>query len=186
MVESLELAGAASCRQSRPMFDIREETQDDWESVDRVLKAAFDGDGEANLVRELRTRGAAVLALVAVEGSEVVGHIMFSPMRDCDGNTLRDAVGLAPVAVVPERQREGIGSQLIREGIARLQTAGIALIAVLGHADYYPRFGFARADERGIENEFGVGPEFMVLELEQGAIARNHGLLQYAEAFSDL
>ncbi|MFT4590066.1 MAG: putative acetyltransferase [Limisphaerales bacterium] len=165
---------------------VREEKESEIGGIDAVLRDAFPGDDEAKLVRALRANGNATLSLVAEEGGEIVGHILFSPMRNAAGEVYEKGVGLAPMAVRGHRQRQGIGKQLIEASLRRLKAAGFGFVVVLGHLDYYPKFGFRRADELGIENEYGVGAEFMILELDEGAAAGVKGLIRYSEEFSAL
>jgi len=165
---------------------IREEIQADVVAIDAVLRDAFPADDEAKLVRALRDNGNAILSLVAEEEGEVVGHILFSPMRNEVGDVHEKGVGLAPMAVRSDRQRQGIGKRLIEESLKRLTTDGFEFVVVLGHLDYYPKFGFRRADQFGIENEYGVGAEFMILELREGAAADLNGLIRYSEEFAAL
>jgi putative acetyltransferase len=150
--------------------------------VRTVLTAAFGQPAEADLVEALHAANAALVALVAIVDDTVAGHIMFSPMSH-EGTEARLA-GLGPMAVAPALQRCGIGGQLIREGLRRCAALGLDGVAVLGHADYYPRFGFSRADIVGLRSEYDVSPEyFMVLALP-GHTLPGGGLLRYHAAFA--
>ena len=124
---------------------IREEQTGDAEAIRRVNTEAFGQPQEAQLVDALRNNCSDLLSLVAVDGQDIVGHILFSPalLGDVEG------MGLAPMAVIPARQRDGVGSELVRAGLAKLEERGCLFVIVLGHADYYPRFGFERASARG-------------------------------------
>src|ERR1051325_7392677 len=124
------------------MIEIREERADDVAAIRDVNKRAFGQDLEGNIVDALRSNGAALLSLVATLNSEVVAHIMYSPITV--GNAVTGAA-LGPMAVLPEHQRQGIGSRLIEAGNRKLKDAGYRFIIVLGHANYYPRFGFRPA-----------------------------------------
>lgn len=160
---------------------VRPETPADAEAVRALTAAAFGQPDEADLVDRLReTPG--YLALVAVEAGEVVGHIAFSPVTlDPPGPDVR---GLAPMAVAPGRQRKGIGSALVREGLEACRADGAAAVVVLGHPAYYPRFGFAPGPPRGITCEYDVPDEaFMVVELRPGALAGTEGVVHYGPAF---
>ncbi len=166
-------------------MQIRPERPDDIAAVRRVNEAAFGQVDEADLVDRLRDSAASYLALVAVEGEAVVGHIAFSLMTFSPPHPTLSAVGLAPMAVLPEHQRSGIGSALVREGVEACRRAGIDAIFVLGHPSYYPRFGFEPAAARGIGDEFGAPPEaFMVLELAQGALDGVTGTALYDSAIT--
>ena len=146
------------------MAIIRPEQAEDHSDVRRVNELAFGRDAEARLVELLR-EAPHVISLVAVSGDRLVGHIMFSPVT-VDGCPEEFGFGLAPIAVLPDCQRQGVGSELIRAGLAECRARGIGFVVVLGHAGYYPRFGFATAADRGLSCEYPVAPEhFMVLEL---------------------
>jgi putative acetyltransferase len=124
------------------MIEIREERPADVAAIRDLNKRAFGQDHEGNIVDALRANSGALLSLVATLDDRVVGHIMFSPITV--GDTLTGAA-LAPMAVLPDHQRQGIGSKLIEAGILKLKDAAWPFIIVLGHADYYPRFGFRPA-----------------------------------------
>ncbi len=144
------------------LIEIREEHPDDVAAVRDLNRRAFGQDQESNIVDALRANGAALLSLVATVNDQVVGHIMYSPR----GNVM--GVALGPMAVLPERQRQGIGSKLIEAGNRKLKNAGCPFIIVVGHANYYPRFGFRPANEHGIKCEWDVPDDvFMLLVLDQ-------------------
>ena len=157
---------------------IRDERPSDANLIQRVHRAAFGGDVEARLVELLRARNKSLISLVAEVGDDIAGHILFSAVTITGAAPNIRAIGLAPVAVLPESQRKGIGSMLIDEGLARCQRARYDLVVVLGDPGYYGRFGFRSAKQFGLENEYGVDEEFMVLELTKGALARVSGLVQ--------
>ena len=163
------------------MTEIREERPEDIGAVRDVNKRAFGQDQEGNIVDALRSNGAALLSLVATLNDQVVGHIMFSRI------TVGGATGaaLAPMAVLPEHQRSGIGSNLVELGIQKLKDAGYPFIIVLGHANYDPRFGFKPASSLGIECEWEVPDDlFMVLVLDQAKMQGVSGLAKYRHEFS--
>jgi putative acetyltransferase len=164
---------------------IRDEQPGDIPSIQRVHREAFGGDVEVRLVDLLRERNKALVSLVAVIRSEVVGHILFSAVTIGDATPRVRAIGLAPVAVLPGSQRKGIGSSLIYEGLDRCKRGGYGVVVVLGDPAYYRRFGFRTANALGLENEYGVGDEFMVLELTKGAIEDVSGLVRYAPEFKE-
>jgi putative acetyltransferase len=162
---------------------VRPERAEDFDAARAVHEQAFGpGSPEAELVDALRADGAHVpeLCLVAVDGAEVVGHIFFSRAR-LDGGG--DVLALAPMAVVPGRQRGGVGSALIREALRRAAATAYPLVVVLGHPDYYPRFGFEPAAAYGVEAPWEVPPEaWMVLRLPAW-YAGARGLVVYPRAF---
>ncbi len=161
---------------------IRNEEAGDIAQVRAVICAAFPSDVESRLVDLLRTNGKAIVSLVAVENDEVLGHILFSPVSTAP---LSDAkgIGLAPVAVRPDVQSRGIGSQLIREGLHRCKELGFDYCVVLGAPEYYHRFGFERASPFGIQNEYGADEEFMIVRFTDCTVM---GLVKYAAEFAEL
>ena len=169
------------------MADIRPETVEDAKSVRSVELLAFGRTSEAELVDRLRERGAAVHSLVAVEADEVVGHILFSPVRLEYVEDSFDGLGLAPLAVLPSHQNRGIGSLLARGGLEILRKSGHAYVAVLGHPGFYSRFGFVPAGRYGIGCEYDVPEEsFMILELYKNALAGRRGEVRYRPEFREV
>ena len=125
------------------------------------------------------------LSLVAVEGEAIVGHVLFSRAAVRDGAAAHPALALAPVAVAPSRQRKGIGSALIRCGLEQAGALGHGVVIVLGHPDYYPRFGFAPAQARGIRPPFPVNDQsFMALALRPGSLDGIRGIVEYPPPFA--
>jgi putative acetyltransferase len=166
-------------------MEIRPEEPDDDSAVRRVNEAAFERTDEADLVDRLRDRAASYLALVAVEGGAVVGHIAFSRVTMDPPQPALSALGLAPMAVLPSRHWSGIGSALVREGLAACRATGADAVFVLGHPEYYPRFGFRSAASYGIGNEYGAPPAaFMVIELAPGALDGVRGTARYDPALA--
>jgi len=166
------------------LIEIREERSDDVAAVREVNRRAFGQDQESNIVDALRTNGAALLSLVATVNGQVAGHIMYSPLTVAE-NVL--GVALGPMAVVPEYQRQGIGTQLIEAGNRKIKDAGYPFIIVVGHAEYYPRFGFRPANEYGIRCEWDVPDDvFMLLVLDQAKMEGVSGLAKYRHEFSSV
>ena len=166
------------------MIEIREERADDIAAVRDLNRRAFGQDQESNIVDALRANGAALLSLVATLNGQVVGHIMYSPLS-IDGKVTGTALG--PMAVLPQCQRQGIGSKLIEAGNRKLKDDGCPFIIVVGHADYYPRFGFKPASEHGIKCEWDVPDNvFMLLVLDQAKMAGVSGLARYRPEFSSV
>lgn len=164
------------------IIDIREERSDDVAAIRDVNNRTFGQQQEANIVDALRANGAALLSLVATLDHEVVGHIMFSPIIVGEGTM---GAALAPMAVVPDVQRRGIGGKLIEAGVRKLEAAGCPFIIVLGHAEYYPRFGFKPASRAGITCEWDVPDDvFMVLVLDEAKMQGVSGLAKYRCEFS--
>jgi putative acetyltransferase len=164
---------------------IREERNGDARRIRAVNLAAFETRTEADLVDALRERATPLISLVAEENASIIGHILFSPVTlgSEPGPTL---MGLAPMAVVPSRQRQGIGSSLVREGLERCRRLGAAAVVVLGHAEYYPRFGFSPAGRMSLRSEYDVPEDvFMVCELRDGALTGLSGTVRYHPVFGE-
>ena len=168
------------------MVTVREEKPEDFPHISRVNDEAFDREKESELVEKLRDHGTLPISLVAVLDNEIVGHIAFSPITIESGPSSLKAMTLAPVAVLPEYQRKGIGSQLVRAGLEECRRRGQGLVFLVGHPDYYPRFGFVLAGPKGIECEFQV-PEaaWMVVELRQVALAGLKGIVKFQPEFKE-
>lgn len=166
---------------------IRPETRADYADVRRVNERAFGRAAEADLVDALRRVANPHLSLVAEEDRAIIGHIFFSPVKIPSAVDSIAAMALAPMAVMPERQRQGVGSALVRAGLEANREMRVGIVVVLGHIEYYPRFGFVRADEFALRSEFDVPSEyFMVMELRSGALRDARGVVAYHEAFRDV
>lgn len=163
---------------------IRTEAPADILVVDRLLKRTFPTDQEANLVMALRENSNLTLALVACDDDgDVVGHVMFSPVS-IDGQDL-NWQGLAPIAVDPKVQGQGIGKQLIYQGLEFLADFNYPVCVVLGDGEFYGQFGFQSADEVGIRCEWDVPVgAFQVCEITPGALDKVHGTVNYSSEFS--
>ena len=167
------------------MTTVREERPEDISAIRVVEERAFGRPDEADLVDTLRRSGKAVISLVATEGEQVVGHILFSPATVECGESRFNALALAPVAVLPERQGRGIGSRLVRRGLEECLRRGHEAVFLIGHADYYPRFGFGKSNALGIRCEFDVSDEvFMVAELREGALNGVGGVMKFQPEFN--
>ena len=166
-------------------MDIRTEKPEDLEAVRNVNIAAFGRENEANLVDRLRGIGS-TFSFVAVQSDRIVGHIFFSLVTvegKCSKNL--SILGLAPVAVLPNYQRQGRGTLLIREGLKECRRSGFQAVVVLGHPHLYSRFGFIPASRKSLGCEYDVPDEaFMVLELESGALQDCSGTVKYRSEFS--
>jgi putative acetyltransferase len=169
------------------MINIRPEQNADIVRIYEINVLAFDGEGEAKLVNELRKSPYFIPPLSLVAESKngiVVGHILFSKITiETEGGDV-PTLALAPVAVIPNEQNKGIGSALVNEGIRKAKQLNYESVVVLGHADYYPKFGFSRASEKGIKPPFPVPDEaFMILELNKGSLKNVEGIVKYSEPF---
>lgn len=168
---------------------LRPELPADFAAIDEVHRLAFGQPDEARLVQALRATDAYIpeLALVAVLDDCVVGHILFTRIVIEAADDKAAAIALAPLAVLPRWQRAGIGAALTRLGLSEASRLGHRLAIVLGHADYYPRFGFVAARAHGIEAPFPVPDDaWMVRELQPGALRGVHGTVRYSAPFGAL
>ncbi len=165
---------------------IRPEVDDDRGDVFAIHASAFPTRSEAELVDALREEANPIISLVAVGNDKIVGHIFFSPVSLSDHPHL-EIMGLAPMAVIPEHQRKEIGSALVRAGLEQCRQSGFDAVVVLGHPEYYPRFGFSPSTRFGIESEYEVPEEvFMAMELRSTVLSEKSGTVRYHSAFSNL
>ena len=168
---------------------VRPEKPQDIAAIYAVNAAAFPTEAEAKLVDALRDQGALTVSLVAEHEGQIVGHIAFSPMTMEGPDSHLKAIGLAPVAVLPDVQRQGFGGQLVLAGIDACRKLGYDLVFLLGHTEYYPRFGFVPAVPLGYQSVYTEGegdhPHFMVLPLHE-EIKMQGGFVSYHPAFNDL
>lgn len=161
---------------------IRAAEQEDFLNIAAVNRAAFGRGDEAELVDRLRRDGEDVIELVALERGEISGHIMFSRLPVVSPDKTLDTAALAPMAVRPDRQKRGIGAALVNAGIEACRDRHIPAIVVLGHPEYYPRFGFSAEAAAHLKSPF-TGPAFMALELMPGALALDGAEVRYPPAF---
>lgn len=162
---------------------IRAEETPDWTAVHAVHVSAFERRAEADLVDALREQAEPVVSLVAERGGPIVGHILFTPVTLAGRPDLK-IMGLAPLGVDPRHQRQGVGSALVRAGLDGCREQGFDAVVVLGHAGYYPRFGFAPSSRFGIGCEYDVPDDaFMVAELRPGALGDASGIVRYHALF---
>ena len=161
---------------------IREEVPADFDAIAELNRTTFGGDYEADLIARLRADGLVIASLVALARAKIVGHILFSMLpAEMDGRTVR-AAALAPMAVKPDLQNQGIGSKLVEEGLKAVRERGFDAVIVLGHPAYYPRFGFSAELARRLAAPFS-GEAFMALELVPGALDGSRGSVSYPAAF---
>jgi HAD superfamily hydrolase (TIGR01509 family) len=164
---------------------IRQELPTDIPAIHAVNRAAFPREEEANLVDLVRERGNLVLSLVATDGEHILGHVMYSPVTlEPDQSGLR-GLGLGPVAVMPEVQGKGVGSQLIENGMTIGQRRGYDFVVLLGDPRYYSRFGFIPGREFGLNSEYGDGDEFQARELRPGVLRGVKALVKYCAEFAE-
>ena len=167
------------------MLTLRGETPEDIPAIHHINTAAFGRPNEANLVDALRRNNALTISLVAIQDGHIVGHIAFSPVTITSSTATYEALGLAPMAVLPDYQRRGIGSQLVEAGLTACRHTSYGVVVVLGHPNYYPRFGFTPAKPLGVVWEHDAPEEaFMVKEIQEGALPQTRGVVKYRPEFA--
>ena len=171
---------------------IRQERTEDYQMTEEIIKRAFLNEKNSDkkehiLVNRIRKSDAFIpeLSFVALnQDKDIVGHILLSKIKIVDGDNAVDSLALAPVSVVPEHQKKGIGSQLIYTALKRAKEIGYHSVIVLGHKDYYPKFGFKPASLWNIQAPFKVPAEvFMALELTESSLENVQGVAHYSKAF---
>jgi len=169
------------------MTIIRFEKPEDIAFIHSVNEQAFGRVSEAKLVDTLRQAGADHLSLVADDNSFFVGHIMFTPVLVTEEKQELQGMGLAPMAVLPSRQRQGIGTQLVDSGLQILKEKGCPFVIVLGHPEYYPRFGFQAASGCNIRTQWDGVPDeaFMILVMDHEAMQNVSGVATFRDEFND-
>ena len=174
------------------MVTIRQEQKNDYRKTEEVVKEAFlheefSDKKEHELVRRIRECDAFIpeLSIVAVD-EEIVGHIMLSKIVIEQDGTSVESLALAPVSVARGHQKKGIGGKLIAYALEKAKELGYGSVVVLGHPEYYPKFGFKKASEWNIKAPFEVPEEvFMVMELTENALESVEGVVQYSSAFAE-
>lgn len=174
------------------MVTIRQEQKNDYRKTEEVVKEAllneeFSDKKEHELVKRIRECDAFIpeLSIVAVD-KEIVGHIMLSKITIEQGGTTIDSLALAPVSIAPSHQKKGIGGKLITAALEKAKELGYGSVVVLGHPEYYPKFGFERASQWNIKAPFEVPDEvFMVMELRENTLQGVEGIVQYSSAFAE-
>ena len=165
---------------------IRKETDKDIQDIRKLNDLVFSGSVEGAIVDAIRNQSPESLSLVAVKNEEIIGHIFFSPVEIAGLDGIQ-AMGLGPMAVLPEYQKQGIGTALINEGIKQLQQLGCAIVVVLGHAEYYPKFGFSPASGHGLQCQWDGVPDnaFMVRFLRKEFDGVVRGTVKYMNEFNE-
>jgi putative acetyltransferase len=168
------------------MISIRQEKPEDIPLIYSVHEQTFKRDAEAKLADKLRQACADHLSLVAEDSGTIAGHIMFTPVLIRNGKELQ-GMGLAPMAILPSQQRRGLGTLLVKTGLQILQDKGCPFVIVLGHPDYYPRFGFQPASRFNIKSQWeGVPDEaFMILVMDEEAMSNVSGTAMFSDEFNE-
>lgn len=170
-------------------FRIKEEGLNDSEGVRAVNTAAFGSQGEADVVDQLRDSCSTFISLVAKIDEEIIGHVLFTPVRLIqDQDWSIEGMGLAPLAVLPEYQNQGVGTELCKEGLRKVESIGSPFVVVLGDPSYYHRFGFVRASDHGIQSSFDGVPDeaFMIKIFDPRVMAGANGVVYYQEPFNSI
>ena len=165
------------------------ETEDDIEPITRLHITAFNGDSEAKLVEKLRKTPKYVpnLSLVAKYKKRIIGHILFYPIEIQTKRNKVDSLALAPISVLPSFQHKGVGGRLIKEGLEAAQKLGFKSAIVIGHSEYYPKFGFRKASEYGIVAPFDVPDiNFFAIELAKNGLKNCSGTVEYPREFNEV
>ncbi|MHC4265625.1 MAG: GNAT family N-acetyltransferase [Planctomycetota bacterium] len=168
------------------MIEIRQEQPEDIPAIRIINELAFGQPQEANIIDNLRENCPDVLSLVAVQEGQIIGHILFSPAVIENDEDQVHGMGLAPMAVIPDYQRKGVGSMLVTAGIEKIKQTSCPFIITLGHPEFYPCFGFERASIYGLKSQWEVPDEaFMVLILDTAVMSDVSGTVRYREEFNE-
>ena len=138
------------------MFELRYERPEDISGIRKVNEAAFETNSEADIVDSLRNKDAHIISIVAIDDTKIIGHILFSPVTIESDKSIIPVLGLAPMAVLPEYQRKGVGSKLVEMGLDECLKKDCKAVVVLGYPEYYPRFGFVPSVEYNIRSEYNT------------------------------
>ena len=169
------------------MIQIRFEKPDDIAFIRSVNEQAFDRLAESKLVDKLRMTCAEHLSFVADDNGTIIGHIMYTSVLVTGGKQKAQGMGLAPMAVLPSRQRQGIGTMLVKYSLQILREKKYPFVLVLGNPDYYPRFGFQPASRFNIRSGWeGIPDEaFMVLFMDDNAMKNVSGVATFRDEFNE-
>ncbi len=168
---------------------VRQENKNDFESIDKLLLEAFGGGQEVQLVHQIRRSQDYIpsLSFVAVDNNAIVGHLLFSKIQlTFDSGKVAQILSLAPLSVLPQHQKQGIGSALVWRGLSEVRKLSYPLVVVIGHPEYYLKFNFVLAKPFGLRLKYEV-PEnaFFVMEIENGFLNQRSGLVEFPEYFDD-
>jgi HAD superfamily hydrolase (TIGR01509 family) len=167
---------------------LRPELPDDLPGIRQVEEAAFPHHTEADLVDLARKHGKATLSMIATQDGGILGHVLFTPVTfdpPDPGERSGRGLGLGPIAVLPEHQRKGIGSRLMRAGLEHARRLDYGFVVLLGNPAFYSRFGFKPGRAFGLSSDYGDGDEFQVLELHPGALTGITGKVKYIPEFEE-
>jgi len=168
---------------------IEAEAEGDYEQITRVHTVAFNGDGEAKLVEKLRNTPKYIpeLSLVAKYRNTIIGHVLFYPIEINAHRKKCTSLALAPISVIPSFQNRKVGSRLIKEGLVKAKKLGFKSVIVVGHSEYYPRFGFKKASKYGISPPFDIPDNALfAIELKKDGLKNCNGTIEYPTEYSEL
>ncbi|MBB3763111.1 GNAT family N-acetyltransferase [Sphingomicrobium lutaoense] len=166
-----------------PSTEVRLARAEDREAIDHVLRAAFEAPDEARLVEKLEDAGDAAVSLVAEQDGAVVGHVLLSRMQaSADGRPVT-AMAVGPLAVLPDRQRRGVGERLMKAAIMAARQLEVEILFLLGEPDYYARFGFSCRAAQAFESPYG-GPYWQALAIDERLADAHSGTAVHAPAFA--
>jgi putative acetyltransferase len=168
---------------------IEAETEGDYEQITKLHTVAFSRDGEARLVEKLRKTSIYIpeLSLVAKYRNTIIGHILFYPIKINTRRKKCNSLALAPISVIPRFQNGKVGSRLISEGLEKAKKLGFKSVIVVGHSEYYPRFGFEKASKYGISAPFDVPDNaFFAIELEKDGLKNCSGTIEYPSEYNEV
>jgi len=168
---------------------VRQELKEDYSRIKAINNQAFGQEDESRLVEKLRKRDQFIpeLSLVAETNETVIGHILFYPVKINSSNQKHTTLSLGPMSVPPEYQKKGIGGMLINEGLKRAKDFRFRSVIVVGHPEYYPKFGFTKASKWSIKVPFEVPDEvFMALEIVEGELQDKSGIIEYPAEFMEM
>ena len=169
------------------MVEVRFERPKNIDEIRLLNYKAFGQPEEGLIVDKLRNSCNGILSLVAISNNKIVGHIMFSPVTIETHEGVIEGTGLAPMAVLPELQNQGIGSKLVKEGLRIIKNTTCPFVIVLGHEKYYPRFGFQRASKYGLKSQWGEVPDeaFMAMIFDDSLMEGVSGFVRYRNEFDE-
>ena len=169
------------------MVEIRSEQPKDINEIRLLNDKAFGQPDEGRIVDKLRKSCNGILSIVAISNNKIVGHIMFSPVTIEAQEGVIEGMGLAPMAVLPELQNQGIGSKLLKEGLRIIRNTSCPFVIVLGHEKYYPRFGFQRASKYGLKSQWEGVPDdaFMVMIFNDSEMKGMSGVVRCRDEFDE-
>ena len=165
---------------------IRKETSDDSEAIKELNNQAFCQKQEGELIENLRKKSEFVteLSLVAIHENRIIGHILYFPITIKTEKKVHSTLSLEPMAVMPDYQKKGVGGALIKAGLEKAKELGFISVVVLGHPEYYPRFGFRKASKWKIKEPFGVPDEVMMaIELQEGSLDCGGGMIDFPKEY---